>query len=120
MKTMLIADDSAFTRKTIKIFAEKAEIKVVAEAANGTEAIEKYKEHTPTVVTMDYAMDEANGIQATRAILEINPKAVIILISSLGAQTAIAHEALATGVKTVMKKPLDSNEFISFLLNLPD
>ena len=69
---------------------------VVAEAANGQEAIDRYKQHKPDLVTMDIVMPMMSGIDATRAIVEQDANAKIIMCSALG-QEALVMEALDAG-----------------------
>ena len=62
-KNILIVDDAAFMRMMIKDILTKNGYEVVAEAANGVEAVELYKSHQPDLVTMDITMPEMDGIE---------------------------------------------------------
>ena len=77
MKRVLIVDDAAFMRMTIKNMLSNYEYEIVGEAENGLEAVEKYKELSPDIVTMDITMPELDGIQALRMIKKINSTAII-------------------------------------------
>lgn len=111
---MLIVDDSLFVRVVIKDILQKNNYEVVAEAANGEEAIEKYKEFLPDIITMDITMPIKNGIVASEEILAINPKTNIIIISALGQQDCILN-LLKLGVKDYIFKPLNPELLLSAL-----
>jgi len=79
---VLICDDHAlFRRGLMMVLEEDPEIEVIAEAANGTEAVDLARELTPDVVLMDVRMPGRNGIQATREILESVPSAHVIILT---------------------------------------
>jgi len=106
MKTVLIVDDSSFMRRLIKKIVTKNGYDVVGEADNGKLGIEKYKELNPDLVTMDLVMDEMNGLDALKHIIEIDPNANVIMISSMG-QDVIVRDAIVLGAKDFLLKPLD-------------
>lgn len=83
MKTVLVVDDSSFMRKYIKQILTQNDYDVIGEATNGEEAIEQYMPLKPNVITMDIAMDKINGIEASKKILELDPNAKIVIVSSL-------------------------------------
>jgi len=112
MKTILIADDMAFSRAIIKTFISKLDIEVVGEAENGKDAVEKYKKLMPDIVTMDITMDGGDGIEALREIMQYNPEAVVFIISSTGSQKYKIDETMELGAKKVFKKPIEKDEFI--------
>ncbi|MBE9502756.1 MAG: response regulator, partial [Proteobacteria bacterium] len=61
---VLIVDDAVFMRNMIKDIFSTDEFEIVGEAANGVEAVEKYKELQPDVVSMDIVMPLKSGIEA--------------------------------------------------------
>ena len=69
MAKILIVDDAAFMRMMIKNILIKEGYEVVGEAENGAQAVEKYKELTPDLVTMDITMPEMDGITAVKEIM---------------------------------------------------
>ncbi|MCD6449112.1 MAG: response regulator [Thermotogaceae bacterium] len=103
-KKVLIVDDAAFMRMLLKDIVTKAGYEVVGEAANGKEAVEKYKELKPDVVTMDITMPEMNGIEAVKEIKKVDPNAKIIMVSAMG-QQAMVIEAIQAGAKDFIVKP---------------
>ena len=106
MKRVLIVDDSLFVRTIIRGILLQNGYEVVGEAENGDDAISKYIELMPDIVTMDITMPGTNGIVASKEILKINPNAKILVISALGHQEYIL-DLLKSGVKDYMFKPVN-------------
>lgn len=107
---VLIVDDSSFLRKKLCGLVESLGKTVVAEAVDGHDAIEKYKELKPDLVTMDMEMPIMNGVDASIAILQLDPKAKIVMItSSVDKKALLVCEKM--GVKKVMQKPVNEEEF---------
>ena len=82
-KKVLIVDDAAFMRMMLKDILTKNGYEVVGEAENGAKAVEKYKEVTPDLVTMDITMPEMDGISALKNIRSIDSNAKVILRQKL-------------------------------------
>lgn len=101
---VLIVDDAVFMRNTLKEIFVSNGFEVAGEAANGQEAIEKYREIKPDVTTMDIVMPFKNGIEATREINKIDPKATVIICSALG-QESLVMEAIEAGATDFIIKP---------------
>ncbi|MBC7116756.1 MAG: response regulator [Pseudothermotoga sp.] len=116
-KRVLIVDDAAFMRMLLKDIITKAGYEVAGEAANGVEAVEKYKELKPDVVTMDITMPEMDGITAIKKIKEIDPNAKIIVCSAMG-QQAMVIEAIQAGAKDFIVKPFQHSRVIEALQKL--
>lgn len=108
---ILIVDDAAFMRMMIKDILSKNGFEVVGEAQDGAEAIEKYKELTPDLVTMDITMPEMDGITALKTIKESNPAAKIIMCSAMG-QQAMVIDAIQAGAKDFIVKPFQADRVI--------
>lgn len=104
MKTVLIADDSLFMRTWLKRMIQETNHKVIAEASNGQEAIEQYKNVNPDITFLDVTMPKVNGITALKEIIKINPKAKVIMCSALGTKQTVI-EALQIGAKDFIVKP---------------
>lgn len=103
-KRILITDDTAFMRMTLRKVLESNGYEVVGEAENGLDAIEKYKELKPDIVTMDITMPKMDGITAIKEIMKIDPNARIIVCSAMG-QKPMVIEALNAGAKDFLVKP---------------
>ena len=104
VKRVLITDDTAFMRMTLRRLLEQNGYEVVGEAEDGEDAVRKYVELKPDVVTMDITMPRMDGITAIREILKIDPQARIIVCSAMG-QKAMVIEALTAGAKDFLVKP---------------
>ncbi|CEH33341.1 response regulator [Romboutsia lituseburensis] len=117
MKKVLIVDDAAFMRMSIRNMISKHGFEIVGEAENGVVAIEKYKELQPDIVTMDITMPEMDGLEALREIKKVNPAAAVVMISALG-QEARMKEAIIYGAKGFIVKPFKEEMLISALSKL--
>ncbi|MCB8817551.1 response regulator [Desulfosporosinus shakirovi] len=110
MKKLLIVDDAAFMRLSIRNMMNNYDIEIVGEAANGLMGVEMYKELHPDVVTMDITMPEMSGIEALKAIKAHDPQAKVIMVSAMG-QEGMVKEAIINGAKTFVVKPF-KEEFL--------
>lgn len=108
---ILIVDDAAFMRMMIKDILSKNGFDVVGEAQDGNQAIEKYKELEPDLVTMDITMPEMDGITALKEIKKINPEAKIIMCSAMG-QQAMVIDAIQAGAKDFIVKPFQADRVL--------
>lgn len=108
---ILIVDDAAFMRMMIKDILTKNGYEVVGEANDGAQAIEKYKELNPELVTMDITMPEMDGITALKEIKKIDPNAKVIMCSAMG-QQAMVIDAIQAGAKDFIVKPFQADRVI--------
>ena len=114
MARVLIADDASFMRQMIREIIEPEGYEVVGEATNGVEAVEKYQELHPDVVTMDIVMPKRSGIDAVKGILAQDGAARIIMCSALGQETLVM-EALQAGAKDFIVKPFKPDSVLATL-----
>jgi YesN/AraC family two-component response regulator len=112
--TILLVDDSLFMLLTLKDMLDGSEFKVVGTATNGAEGLEKYKELKPEVVLLDIVLPDGSGSQVISKILEIDPKASIIMVSSLGTQEKVI-ECLTKGAKHFITKPFEQEGLLRVL-----
>jgi len=117
MITVLIVDDAAFMRIAIKNVLEKNGFVVVGDAKNGNEAIDKYKELRPEVVTMDITMPDMTGIDALKMIREYDPEAKVVMVSAMG-QERMVKEAILSGAKSFIVKPFKEEHIVQTLLKV--
>lgn len=110
-KRVLIVDDAAFMRMMIKDILTKNGFEVVGEANDGVQAIEKYKELSPDLVTMDITMPEMDGIAALKEIKNINTDAKVIMCSAMG-QQAMVIDAIQAGANDFIVKPFQADRVI--------
>ena len=111
MAKILIVDDAAFMRMMIKDILTKNGYEVVAEAANGVEAVELYKSHQPDLVTMDITMPEMDGIEAVKQIKAVNPAAKVIMCSAMGQQSMVM-DAIKAGANDFTVKPFQADRVL--------
>lgn len=111
---VLICDDAEFMRTLLRDTLERADFVVVGEAVNGKEAVEKYKELKPDIVTMDIVMPVKSGIDATKEIMAYDQKARVVMCSALG-QEILVMDAIEAGAKDFIVKPFTDETVISVL-----
>jgi len=80
---VLLADDEKHVRQLVKAVLMPLDCEVVAEAENGSEAVALYKEKRPDVVLMDISMPVMDGKTALREIMQHDPQAVVIMLTSI-------------------------------------
>ena len=111
-KKILIVDDANFMRMIVKDTLAPRGFEICGEAANGNEAVAKYQEMKPDLVTMDITMKEKDGLQAAKEILAADPNARIVMVTALG-QEKMLMDSMAIGVKDFVVKPFKSERIIS-------
>ncbi len=109
--TIVVVDDSAMSRKILRVILEEAGYSIVAEAADGVEAVEAYKQYKPELITLDITMPNLDGIGALKQIMEFDAKAKAVMITAAGQQNKII-EALKIGAEKFITKPFDKDEVI--------
>ena len=114
----LIADDAMFARKQLKKILENQGYEVVAEAVDGVDVVEKYKEFLPDYVFMDVVMPERDGVTAVKKIMEYDQKANIIMLSAVEQKT-ILFEAIEAGALNYLIKPYKPEDIVS-IINLTE
>ena len=110
--TILVVDDSKMSRSMLRQILEEVGYSVIAEAANGEEAVKAYKEQKPDMVTLDITMPIMDGIDALKQLLEINPDVKAVMITAAGQQSKLI-EALKIGAKKFITKPFEKEEIIA-------
>ncbi|MFT8362611.1 MAG: response regulator [Sporolactobacillus sp.] len=108
---ILIVDDAAFMRMMLKDILTKNGFEVVGEGANGNEAVTKYEELKPDLVTLDITMPELDGIQALKKIKAADSNCKVIMCSAMG-QQAMVIDAIQAGAKDFIVKPFQADRVI--------
>jgi two-component system chemotaxis response regulator CheY len=98
-------------RMMIRDILVKNGFEVVGEASNGVEAVVRYKELTPDLVTMDITMPEMDGIAAVKQIRALDPNARVIMCSAMG-QQAMVMDAIQAGASDFIVKPFQADRVI--------
>lgn len=101
---ILLADDSRFMRNWLKQILQKHGYLKFAEASNGEEAVLLYRLVKPEIVFLDITMPKIDGLEALQQIMEINPKAKVIMCSALSTE-ANTKAALRLGATEFIVKP---------------
>jgi two-component system, chemotaxis family, chemotaxis protein CheY len=109
--TVLVCDDAVFMRTMVSDILSQAGFTVVGEAENGRQAVEKYQQLKPDLVTMDIIMPEMGGIEAVKKITQLDPGARILMCSAMG-QQALVQEALQAGARDFVVKPFQPSRVL--------
>ena len=107
---ILVVDDAAFMRMMIRDILVKQGYEI-HEAVNGRDAIEKYEELRPDLVTLDITMPEMNGLDALREIRSMDGDARVLMVSAMGQQKMIV-EALEIGAMDFLVKPFQPTKVL--------
>lgn len=106
--TVLLCDDSRALRMMTAQQIDACGYTLAGEAEDGIRAVEQYQALKPDVVLLDLVMPKVDGKAALKRILEIDPAARVIVLSSLGAQNDI-EQCLRIGAKSYLQKPIDGD-----------
>ena len=113
---ILIVDDASFMRTVLKdIIKTNGLATEILEASDGVEGVKMYQKVKPDLVTMDINMPRADGIQALRAILKINPRAKVVMITAME-EKHLVQDAMKIGARDYVVKPFDRSN-VPLILN---
>jgi two-component system, chemotaxis family, chemotaxis protein CheY len=113
---ILVVDDASFMRTLLKdIIKSNGLASEIFEAGDGIEGVKIYQKVKPDLVTLDVNMPRADGIQALRAILKINPSAKVVMITSVE-EKHIVQDAIKLGARDYVVKPFDRSN-VPLVLN---
>ena len=110
MRTGMVVDDAAVMRIRLRDILE-TRYKVVAEAANGREALDLYASYRPDFVTLDITMPQLNGLEALAHLIRAFPDAKVVIVSAVG-QRQMVFRAIANGAKDFIIKPFESQRVL--------
>ncbi len=111
---ILVADDSLLARKKLITNLNELGYNNIFEAADGEEAVNKYKEEQPNLIFMDIVMPKQYGIDALKEIMDIDPKAIVIMVSTTGTKKNIT-DALKVGAADFILKPFTKSQITAVL-----
>jgi two-component system chemotaxis response regulator CheY len=117
MGRILIVDDTLFMRTLLKNILFSGGHTIVGEAGDGDEAVEKYKELKPDLVTMDVVMPKMNGIEALKAIKALDPNARVIMCTAVG-QEQMVKLAIKSGARGYVVKPFQAPKVLEEIKNV--
>ena len=111
MARVLVVDDAVFMRKVVSDALNKGGHEVIGEAANGQEAVDRFQELKPEVMTLDITMPEKDGLAALKEIIALDPAARVVMCSALGQESKVL-EAVKSGAKDFVVKPFQPDRVI--------
>jgi two-component system chemotaxis response regulator CheY len=111
MARVLVVDDAAFMRKVVSDALASGGHEVVGEAGNGDEAVMRYQELSPELVTLDITMPQKDGLEALGEIISIDPGARVLMCSALGQESKVI-ESIQKGAKDFVVKPFQPAQLL--------
>ncbi len=111
-KKILIVDDSAFIRMALRDILVTNGYEVAGEADSGEQAIIKFKELLPDLVTLDVVMAGESGLEALQGIMNLDRNAKVLMVTAMGKQSMIV-DAVQAGAKGFLIKPFEFNAVIA-------
>jgi two-component system chemotaxis response regulator CheY len=112
MARVLVVDDAAFMRKMVSDALSGGGHEIVGEAANGDEAVQRFQELRPDVMTLDITMPEKDGLAALKEIIAVDPGAKVVMCSALGQESKVL-ESIKLGAKDFVVKPFQPDRVLS-------
>jgi DNA-binding NarL/FixJ family response regulator len=109
---LLVADDHEVVRRGLASLLTGSDIKIVAEAKNGDEAVKLAKKHKPDVVLLDIRMPDTDGLDALERIRKDRPEQRVVVLSTYDNPTYVAR-AVALGASDYVLKGSSRNELVS-------
>ena len=111
--TILLVDDHPLFRKGLRLLLEEQnDFRIVGEAGDGREAIDRVRKHSPDVVIMDITMPEFNGVDSTRKIVSEHPSAKVIALS-MHAGKSFVEDMLKAGAAGYILKQSVPEDLVS-------
>ena len=117
MSRVMIVDDAAFMRITIRNMLVKNGFEVVAEVENGKLAVEQCAVLRPDIITMDITMPVMDGLTALKEIRKTNGTVKVVMVSALG-QEAMVRDAVLSGASGFIVKPYKEESIVETLRKL--
>ncbi len=112
MAKILVVDDALFMRKVVTDALLSGGHEVIGEAANGQEAVDRYRELRPDVVTLDITMPEKDGLTALAEIIALDPLARVVMCSAAGQEHKVL-DAVRAGAKDFVVKPFQTERVLA-------
>jgi two-component system chemotaxis response regulator CheY len=113
---LLVIDDAPYVLKALRDTLE-AHGYEVHEAVNGGEALARFREVNPDVVLMDILMPKMDGVNATRCIMEYDPKAKIIVVTAMG-KRGLEKDCIEAGASGFIMKPFKTADLLKTINSL--
>jgi two-component system, NarL family, response regulator len=115
---IMVADDHPLLREgLVSLLGRQPDMKVVAEAENGNQALVLYRQHHPDVTLMDLRMPGMTGLEATTVICKESPNAKIIVLTTYDGDEDI-YRALHAGAKSYLLKEMPRKDLLDAIRNV--
>ena len=111
-RRIMVVDDSRLVRVQMEDVLKGTDYEIAVHCRSGEDAIQRYAEIRPDLVTMDIIMPGMDGLETARTILEAHPEAKIVMVSSLAYDDTI-NESKEIGAKDFIFKPFDKEQILS-------
>ncbi len=112
MATVMIADDSESVRDTLRDMIEVGKHKVVSEAVDGIDTIEKFNSVKPDVLFLDVAMPKKDGMETLIELMKSNPKPKVIMITANDDMNLIEN-CIKVGALAYITKPFNTDDILN-------
>lgn len=113
--TVLLIDDEPHIRKFVSLILKQLGVQLTFEAANGQDALEIYRREQPDLVLLDISMPVMDGLDTLRNLMEIDPNAIVIMLTSIVNRQSI-DEALSLGAANYIRKDTPKEEITAALI----
>lgn len=117
MAKILIVDDSRTSRKILRTILETAGHEVIGEAVDGVDGVNKFRELSPEITTLDITMPNMDGLEALKEIKKISTDAKVIMVTAAGQQNKMV-EAIKSGASEFVTKPFEANEITGLIAKM--
>ena len=111
---IMVVDDSRVVYAEMMKMLQDTEIEIAAFCRSGEEALERYEEVAPELVTMDIVMPGMDGLETCKALMERWPQAKIFMVSSMAYEDMI-NSAAELGAKGFLFKPFTKDSLLQGL-----
>ena len=112
MADVMIADDSESVRLTLKDMVEAGKHKVVAEAVDGVDTLEKFDSIKPDILFLDVAMPKKDGMETLIELMKSNPKPKVIMVTALDDMDLIEN-CIKVGALAYITKPFNTDDILN-------
>lgn len=114
---VLLVDDNALTRFTIKSLLDKLGHEVVAEAEDGDSAVRSFREMKPDVVFLDLILPGKSGVEILEDLRAVDPAARVVVVTAVE-QDEIDRRLTDKGVTAILRKPFSFDDFKALMKDL--
>jgi two-component system chemotaxis response regulator CheY len=112
---VLLVDDNAASIALLEKILAPERFEIAGRAGNGLEALKLYQAHKPDLVLMDIVMPVMDGLQALRLILQLDPHAKVVMVSSVAGVGENVAEAMRFGARGMVSKPPQAQELLGLI-----